>query len=75
MSYQDIITIEPDKRSGKPCIRGMRITVQDILKMLASDMTHDEIIDEVPAAQGHPGRAEERTGEHAGHPPHHVRRH
>ena len=39
MNYQEIITIEPGKRSGKPCIRGMRITVYDILEYLASGMT------------------------------------
>jgi uncharacterized protein (DUF433 family) len=39
MSYQNIITIEPGKRSGKPCIRGMRITVYDILEYLAGGMT------------------------------------
>ena len=44
MSYEHIITIEPDKRSGKPCIRGMRITVQDILEYLASGMSEDEIL-------------------------------
>lgn len=38
MNYQDIITIEPGKRSGKPCIRGMRITVYDILEYLAGGM-------------------------------------
>lgn len=38
MSYQDIITIESGKRSGKPCIRGMRITVYDILEYLAGGM-------------------------------------
>ena len=43
MSYEHIITVEPDKRSGKPCIRGMRITVQDVLESLASGMTEDEI--------------------------------
>jgi uncharacterized protein (DUF433 family) len=43
MSYEHIITVEPDKRSGKPCIRGMRITVQDVLEYLASGMTEDEI--------------------------------
>ena len=42
--YRDIITIEPDKRSGKPCIRGMRITVYDILEYLAGGMTEDEIL-------------------------------
>ena len=43
MSYEHIITVEPDKRSGKPCIRGLRITVQDVLESLASGMTEDEI--------------------------------
>ena len=42
--YKNIITIEPGKRSGKPCIRGMRISVSDILGWLASDMTVQEII-------------------------------
>jgi len=44
MSYEHLITIEPDKRSGKPCIRGMRITVYDVLEYLASGMTEDEIL-------------------------------
>ncbi len=44
MSYEQIITIEPDKRSGKPCIRGLRITVYDVLEYLASGMTEDEIL-------------------------------
>ncbi|HEY0380506.1 MAG TPA: DUF433 domain-containing protein [Pyrinomonadaceae bacterium] len=48
MDYRDYITIEPDKRSGKPCIRGMRITVQDVLEYLASGMTEDEILDDFP---------------------------
>lgn len=42
--YRNIITIEPDKRNGKPCIRGMRITVYDILEYLAGGMTEDEIL-------------------------------
>lgn len=42
--YKSVITIEPGKRGGKPCIRGMRITVQDILGWLASGMTIDEIL-------------------------------
>lgn len=42
--YRKIITIEPGKRSGKPCIRGMRITVYDVLGYLASGMTPKEII-------------------------------
>ena len=44
MDYSQIITIEPGKRSGKPCIRGMRITVYDVLEYLASGMTEDEIL-------------------------------
>ena len=40
MSYADIITIEPGKRGGKPCIRGLRITVYDVLEYLASGMSH-----------------------------------
>jgi uncharacterized protein (DUF433 family) len=48
MDYRNYITIEPDKRSGKPCIRGLRITVQDVLEYLASGMTEDEILDDFP---------------------------
>ena len=48
MSYQDIITIELDKRGGKPCIRGIRITVYDVLEYLASDMTEDQILSDFP---------------------------
>lgn len=48
MDYRDYITIEPDKRSGKPCIRGMRMTVQDVLEYLASGMTEQEILDDFP---------------------------
>jgi uncharacterized protein (DUF433 family) len=48
MSYQDIITIEPDKRGGKPCIRGMRITVYDVLEYLASGMTQEQILEDFP---------------------------
>jgi uncharacterized protein (DUF433 family) len=48
MRYQDIITLEPGKRSGKPCIRGMRITVYDVLSYLASGMTQDEILQDFP---------------------------
>jgi uncharacterized protein (DUF433 family) len=46
VSYRDIITIEPDKRGGKPCIRGLRITVYDVLEYLASGMTPAEILEE-----------------------------
>ncbi|MBL8189782.1 MAG: DUF433 domain-containing protein [Acidobacteria bacterium] len=48
MSYKDIITIEPGNRGGKPCIRGMRITVYDVLEYLASGMTVEEILDDFP---------------------------
>lgn len=48
MSYQDIITIEPGKRGGQPCIRGMRITVYDVLEYLASGMTQEEVLQDFP---------------------------
>ena len=48
MSYHERITIEPGKRSGKPCIRGLRITVYDILEYLASGMSMEEILDDFP---------------------------
>lgn len=48
MDYRKIITIEPGKRSGKPCIRGMRMTVTDVLEYLAGGMTHEELLDEFP---------------------------
>ena len=48
MNYQDIITIEPGKRGGKPCIRGMRITVYDVLEYLASGMSQQDVLAEFP---------------------------
>ena len=48
MNYRDIITIEPGKSRGQPCIRGMRITVFDVLEYLASGMTQQEILDDFP---------------------------
>ena len=48
MDYRDIITIEPGKRGGKPCIRRMRITVYDALGWLAAGMSHAEIIEDFP---------------------------
>jgi uncharacterized protein (DUF433 family) len=48
MKYQDIITIEPGKRGGKPCIRGLRITVGDVLGWLAAGMSVSEIIADYP---------------------------
>jgi uncharacterized protein (DUF433 family) len=48
MNYRDIITIEPGKRGGKPCIRGMRVTVYDVLDYLASGMTQQQILQDFP---------------------------
>ncbi len=46
--YQSIITIEPGKRSGKPCIRGTRMTVYDVLSYLAAGMTHQQLLEDFP---------------------------
>ena len=46
--YTRIITVEPGKRGGKPCIRGLRITVYDVLEYLASGMTEPEILADFP---------------------------
>jgi uncharacterized protein (DUF433 family) len=48
MDYRDYITIEPNKRGGKPCVRGLRITVYEVLEYLASDMTEEEILTDFP---------------------------
>ena len=48
MDYSKIIVMEPGKRSGKPCIRGLRITVSDVLEYLASGMTSEEIVSDFP---------------------------
>lgn len=48
MNYEHIITIEADKRGGKPCIRGLRITVYDVLDYLAGGMTEQEILADFP---------------------------
>ena len=48
MDYSKIITIDPAIRSGKPCIRGMRITVSDVLEYLAGGMSEDEILHDFP---------------------------
>ena len=48
MNYQDYITIDPHKRGGKPCVRGLRITVYEVLEYLASDMSEDEILSDFP---------------------------
>lgn len=48
MNYQNHITFEPDKRGGKPCIRGLRMTVYDILEYLASGMSVEQILEDFP---------------------------
>jgi uncharacterized protein (DUF433 family) len=48
MRYKDVITIEPGKRGGRPSIRGMRITVADVLGWLAAGMSHAEIVSDYP---------------------------
>jgi len=48
MNYREIITIDPDKMGGKPCVRGLRITVYDVLDYLASGMTETEILADFP---------------------------
>lgn len=48
MDYAKYITIDPEIRSGKPCIRGMRVTVSDVLDLLASDMTPEQIVADYP---------------------------
>ncbi len=52
MDYSKIITLEPGKRGGKPCIRGLRITVYDVLEYLASGMTEEEILRDFPDLTG-----------------------
>ncbi len=47
-NYTDYITVEPGKRSGQPCIRGMRITVYDILSYLSAGNTNDELLENFP---------------------------
>ncbi|MEO6052150.1 MAG: DUF433 domain-containing protein [Pyrinomonadaceae bacterium] len=48
MDYRKYITIEPNKRGGKPCVRGLRITVYEVLEYLASEMTEEEILSDFP---------------------------
>jgi uncharacterized protein (DUF433 family) len=57
MDYRKIITIEPGKMGGKPSIRGMRITVYDVLDYLASGMTEEEILRDFPYLTGEDIRA------------------
>lgn len=48
MNYHDVITIEAGKRGGRPCIRGLRITVGDVLGWLAAGLSHQQILDDYP---------------------------
>lgn len=48
MDYREYITIDPNKRGGKPCVRGLRITVYEVLEYLASDMTEAQILEDFP---------------------------
>lgn len=48
LDFRKFITIDPGKRSGKPCIRGMRISVQDVLEYLASGMSEEQILSDFP---------------------------
>jgi uncharacterized protein (DUF433 family) len=48
MDWRKIITVEPGKRSGQPCIRGLRMTVKDVLEYLAGGMTVAELLDDFP---------------------------
>lgn len=49
MDYSEIITIDPGRRSGKPCVRGTRITVYDVLGYMAAGMSHEEILADFPS--------------------------
>lgn len=49
IDYSHLITLEPGKRSGKPCVRGLRITVYDVLSHLAAGMTIDKILSDFPS--------------------------
>ena len=57
MNYQDRIVIDPAIRSGKPCIRGTRITVYDILEYLAGGMSEDQVLRDFPALASEDVRA------------------
>ena len=57
MNYSNRITVDPAKRGGKPCIRGLRITVYDVLEYLASGMAEDDILRDFPDLTGEDIRA------------------
>jgi uncharacterized protein (DUF433 family) len=48
MNYKDVITLEPGKRGGRPCVRGMRVAVSDVLGWLAAGMSHEQILSDYP---------------------------
>lgn len=48
MDYRERITVEPGKRGGKPCVRGLRITVYDVLDQLSAGMSPEQIIEDFP---------------------------
>jgi len=48
MDYHNIVTLQPGKRGGRPCIRGLRIAVADVLGWLAAGMSHEEILSDYP---------------------------
>jgi uncharacterized protein (DUF433 family) len=57
MDYRDRITIEPGKRGGKPCIRGLRITVYDVLDCMAAGMSEEQILSDFPELEAEDIRA------------------
>lgn len=57
MGHLDRITLEPGKRGGRPCVRGLRITVYDVLAMLASGMSESDILDDFPELEAEDLRA------------------
>lgn len=48
MNWREVITVDPDRRSGKPCIRGMRVTVSDVLEYLAAGLAPEEVVTQFP---------------------------
>jgi len=57
MNWEDRISVDPEVRSGKPCIKGTRITVYDVLEYLAGGMTEEQILDDFPALKADDIRA------------------
>jgi len=57
MDWEDRISVDPEVRSGKPCIKGTRITVYDVLEYLAGGMTEEQILDDFPSLQAEDIRA------------------